>query len=285
SPVVREKARVSPFLQSWAPLQRKLPRSLKRLYKTAAKFNLKFDALALSKDVKEELPIWFHNGASSDLRRHNNTRNADCLRENHGVIKVGDVTNLINRNYICHSRRRNCACTPCKDDRSQGCNAPYKCQEEAIKILDCLNEKWDPRKEIAPTNPDLLPDERDKNVQALAEKEVLTFDPKVIMNGPSVDGYRIFCEDTSDTPAHQMVALDDEGEPSDETIFVGNSHKVNQDGEHISSGGIWYGQGDERNRTVRVPMDLASKESGKTAAVLYAIQNSPREASLHFKLD
>ncbi|KAJ7136376.1 ribonuclease H-like protein [Mycena crocata] len=65
-------------------------------------------------------------------------------------------------------------------------------------------------------------------------------------------------------------------------IFIGNSHTVNEDGEHCSSGSVWYGLGDERNAVVPVGTGLASKDAGEGAAILYAIQNSPREMTLHF---
>ncbi|KAJ7469509.1 hypothetical protein FB451DRAFT_1038795 [Mycena latifolia] len=76
--LVEKRARISPFTQTWSPLQRKLPRALKQMIKTAAKFQLKFDALSLAKDVKEELPVWFNIGGKKDLNRHNNSNCAKC---------------------------------------------------------------------------------------------------------------------------------------------------------------------------------------------------------------
>jgi hypothetical protein len=141
-PLVEPMARVNPFIQTWGPLIGKLPKPLKRMYQSAKKFGVKFDALAISKDIKESLPMWFHAGATADLKRRNNTNLAKCLRNNHGIVTVGDTLHLIERNYHRHSRRCNCACNSCKSDRQKGCEAPYKCQEEAVKIIDCLSEKW-----------------------------------------------------------------------------------------------------------------------------------------------
>ncbi|KAJ7718280.1 hypothetical protein B0H16DRAFT_1337550, partial [Mycena metata] len=86
--IVDKKARINPFIQTWAPLQKKLPRPLKRMYRTATKFGLTFDALALEKNVKDEIPVWFHPGGKKDLARHNNSSRAKCLRDNHGVKTV-----------------------------------------------------------------------------------------------------------------------------------------------------------------------------------------------------
>ncbi|KAJ7027464.1 ribonuclease H-like protein, partial [Mycena alexandri] len=74
------------------------------------------------------------------------------------------------------------------------------------------------------------------------------------------------------------------GEPSEIAVFVGCSHKVNDDGEHCSAGGLWYGPGDPRNSIIRVAKELSSRNAGQSAAVLYAIQNLPRETSIHFCL-
>ncbi|KAJ7782178.1 hypothetical protein B0H14DRAFT_2232663, partial [Mycena olivaceomarginata] len=145
--IVDPEIRDSPFKQTWKPLQKCLPRPLKKMLQTARKFKLNFDTLALSKDIKEELPIYFHMGANRDMGRRNNSKCAQCLRDTHNVRTAGNVLNIVERNYQGHSRRRNCACRTCREDRLQGCSAPYLCLEEAIKMLDCLFEKWDPRAE------------------------------------------------------------------------------------------------------------------------------------------
>ncbi|KAJ7351635.1 hypothetical protein DFH08DRAFT_694783 [Mycena albidolilacea] len=146
--IVDPKVRDSPFKQTWKPLQKCLPRPLKRMLKTARKFKLTFNALALSKNIKEELPIFFHMGGNRDMGRRNNSKCAQCLRDCHSVRSTGDVLATVERNYQRHNRRRNCACQPCREDRLRGCIAPYLCLEEAIKMLDCLYEKWDPRVEV-----------------------------------------------------------------------------------------------------------------------------------------
>ncbi|KAJ7927946.1 ribonuclease H-like protein [Mycena leptocephala] len=115
------------------------------------------------------------------------------------------------------------------------------------------------------------------------DKEAVIFDPKVTLVSV-VDGYRIFGGDVCNNPAEQLEPLDDENNPSEVTVFIGNTHRVNEDGEHCSAGGVWYGPDDARNSTVRVKKELASKEGGEAAAILFAIQNLPREVSPNFKI-
>ncbi|KAJ7626815.1 hypothetical protein FB45DRAFT_673790, partial [Roridomyces roridus] len=77
---VDPKVRDNPFTQSWKPLQKNLPRAIKRMLGTIRRNKLTFDALALSKELKEELPMFFHYGAEG---LKNNSTCADCLRDNH----------------------------------------------------------------------------------------------------------------------------------------------------------------------------------------------------------
>ncbi|KAJ7756669.1 hypothetical protein B0H16DRAFT_1458120 [Mycena metata] len=212
-------------------------------------FGLTLDALALDKDVKEEIPVWFHPGGTKDLARHNNSKFANCLRDNHGAKTVGHILLIVQRNYLCHYRRRNCACNCCKADRAAGCESPYKCHEEGIKILDCINEKWDPRVTVNQPNRELTKEEKVTNFLAVAEKEMVTFDPSIKIQALS-DGFRIYGAEMSVNPAHQLNPTDDEGEPSEVTVFVGCTHKINDDGEHCLSGGLWYGPNDTRNSKV-----------------------------------
>ncbi|KAJ7787012.1 hypothetical protein B0H14DRAFT_2302059, partial [Mycena olivaceomarginata] len=82
---VDPKIRDSPFTQTWKPLQKNLPRPLKKMLVAARTFCLTLDTLALSKDLKEELPIFFHVGLKKGRTKHNNSECARCLRDNHNM--------------------------------------------------------------------------------------------------------------------------------------------------------------------------------------------------------
>ncbi|KAJ7469511.1 hypothetical protein FB451DRAFT_1176747 [Mycena latifolia] len=217
-----------------------------------------------------------------DARHLSGGGGAKCLRNIHGVRTVGHILDIIQRNYHRHSRRRNCACNSCRADRLLGCDYPYKCQEEAIKILDCIDEKWDPRCTTNQPNAELTAEERTANSQALEDKKEVIFDPRITLNQPSSNGFRIFCNINCNSPANQLDPLEEEGESFREAVYIGNAHEINEDGEHCSAGGVWYGPEDPRNTSVRVEKELASKEGGVVAAILYTIQNSPREVSIDF---
>ncbi|KAJ7727177.1 hypothetical protein B0H14DRAFT_2410293, partial [Mycena olivaceomarginata] len=177
----------------------------------------------------------------------------------------------------------NCACRPCRDDGAADCGAPNKCLEEAIKFLNCLHEKWDPRIQVHQTIPDLSEEQSSDNTEALEEDEPVIFDPKIHLS-KRLDWFRILGEDPSTSPAHQMAPVDEEGDPWNETVYIGCSHHIDEDGEHCSFGSVWYAESDERSRRVPVLRKLASKEGGAAAAILYAIQSAPREVALDLKI-
>ncbi|KAJ6594981.1 hypothetical protein B0H10DRAFT_1829527, partial [Mycena sp. CBHHK59/15] len=62
-----------------------------------------------------------------------------------------------------------------------GCIKPFHCQEEAIKLLDCLHPKWDPRHLIHQPNPELTAEEHAANIFALEDQNPITFDPNITL--------------------------------------------------------------------------------------------------------
>ncbi|KAJ7791594.1 hypothetical protein B0H14DRAFT_2395487 [Mycena olivaceomarginata] len=99
-----------------------------------------------------------------------------------------------------------------------------------------------------------------------------------------IDGFRIFGVECNPTPAHQLEPLDEEEDQDEETIYIGNSHSLDSDGDSRSAGSIWYNQDDERNTHVIVPREMASQDAGAAAAILHAIQNTPISVILNFKI-
>ncbi|KAL6298151.1 hypothetical protein BKA93DRAFT_744739, partial [Sparassis latifolia] len=87
-------------LQSWrAGLHSTshLPSDILRMLCAGESFGLNFEAIKLSPTLKKKLPFWHHVGAKLALRRLNNSRSAQCLRQNHEVLSVGDMMCLTKR--------------------------------------------------------------------------------------------------------------------------------------------------------------------------------------------
>jgi hypothetical protein len=183
---------------------------------------------------------------------------------------TGDALAIVERNYFRHSRQKNCACGSCRKDRGRGCNSPYLCQEEAIKFLDGLAEKWDPRRKINQPYAELTKEEIDANQAAIDKDEPVTFDPKITVDRLP-EFFRVFGETTCESAADQLDPLEDEMNESENNIYIGNHHSINEDGECISTKSIWYGENNVWNSPLNVGKDFASKGGGGIAAILHVI--------------
>lgn len=75
-----------------------------------------------------------------------NTPPAICLRDNHKILIVEDLlqlVNLVQDRY--HQERIDCACNICIQLRNENCIKPYHCLKEGAKLLQGLSQKWIPR--------------------------------------------------------------------------------------------------------------------------------------------
>ncbi|KAJ7058998.1 hypothetical protein C8F01DRAFT_990229, partial [Mycena amicta] len=147
------------------------------------------DALATDPDLAGAMPAWFHKFSTTNM---NNSPASKCLRNNHDVLWVADLTPYANDPNPRHSRRINCACAPCKYDRSMGCKKPYACQEQARQLLGALDPKWNPSLEILFSNPALTPDEILENEDAFADKQPTTFNPNIFITDHLASALRVF---------------------------------------------------------------------------------------------
>ncbi|KAJ7876780.1 hypothetical protein B0H14DRAFT_2568155 [Mycena olivaceomarginata] len=200
------------------------------MLQTARKFKLTFDILALSKDVKEELPIYFHMGGNRDMGRRNNSKCAKCLRDFHNLWwrettkDMADAV-IVLVNPVERSTWRMLG--PLPVPRGSDKNARLSSR-------------------IKPTNTRTHRRRKKENSGALEADDPVLFDMSIHLEN-QIDGFRIFGVECNPTPAHQLEPLDEEEDQDEETIYIGNSHSLDSDGDSRSAGSIWYNQDDERN--------------------------------------
>ncbi|KAH9837260.1 uncharacterized protein C8Q71DRAFT_707100, partial [Rhodofomes roseus] len=169
---------------------------------TAKKHNVSFAAIKLSASLKEELPVWYHLGATKKLRQLNNTKVSDCLRDNHDVRLVADLMPLAKRE--CYSIARavsndfvptDCACPNCETDSGRGCKHPMNCCKAAAYLLAQVHPKWHPDIESPKDGLTLTRRRKDKNEQALEEAEGdVVFDPSLTSRGHIAEAFRVFVD-------------------------------------------------------------------------------------------
>ncbi|KAJ7073789.1 hypothetical protein C8F01DRAFT_971268, partial [Mycena amicta] len=181
---------------------------------------------------------------------------------------------------------RNCACAPCKYDRSMGCNKPYACQEQARQLLGALDPKWNLSLEIVLSNPPyspVTPDEILENEDAFADKQATTFNPNIFVADHLASALRVFVDEpTSRIRFEQMNCEED---ASDLTLYIAGTSEVDCDGEYRAAGGIWINNDHPKNVGVCVPDGHVTRTSGTLAAMLYAIQSTANSTPMNFVLD
>ncbi|EPS96085.1 hypothetical protein FOMPIDRAFT_62555, partial [Fomitopsis schrenkii] len=153
----------------------------------------------MNQDMKMQLPIWYHLGATRKLRRLNNTRNSDCLRENHGALIGADILRIARR--VCYQEAKaggndyipdDCACAECAQDRLTGCDHPRRCCATAEQTLDTVRPKWNPREANVSDGLSLTRRRRENNDTVLSEGGSLTFDPSITQSGALDEAFRVF---------------------------------------------------------------------------------------------
>ncbi|KAG1873501.1 hypothetical protein C8R48DRAFT_593872 [Suillus tomentosus] len=269
----------------WSPSKKKLSSHLKRITQAADKYKVRWEAININPDITRQLPIWFHIGASEDLRKLNNHLYASCLREKHHAISVGQMEAIATRNLPTHRQNKNCPCAHCSQDRTQAkCDKPFKCTKLARDILQCILPKWHPQTSLPPYSLNIAP----KQITAGANDENVhhkLFDPTYPSPNSLTDGFRVFT--TSDTPCN--IPAQQAPKPSDEppqliNIIITGTHRIDKDGYSVSGGGAWFGQNDQRNKSIRVPEHFAAKGTREVGAILSALSSLPVYAPLQLMI-
>ncbi|PPQ87541.1 hypothetical protein CVT26_010605, partial [Gymnopilus dilepis] len=153
--------------------------------------------------------------------------------------------------------------------RQQGCNHLQGCIKIGKQVLDSLQPRWDPRRQMSRTQPESMPFEE-------GETELLTH----MNTGQNLwSEFRVFTEPR----AHQVEsAVRPPPEPEQETITVhiAAKMKTSKESEPQPVGGLWYG--DEDGRNTRFTSTRASTDTTicVAEAALLAIQQNDPNAKL-----
>ena len=97
--------KINIFMQSWGKTpntRSKLPRDLMEMIRVGREYNTQLQTLLPSHTLKEQLPAWYHIGASHRLIELTNKPEAKCLRHLHKVQSVRDVKTIASTNCRGH---------------------------------------------------------------------------------------------------------------------------------------------------------------------------------------
>ena len=298
---IRKSAQVNSFLQAWTPSLHKtskLPGYLKEMLAAARKCEVSFAAIKLDTKMKKQLPIWYHLGATKKIRKLNNKRTSDCLRDCHGVRIVADASKVAER--PCYRQARStgndylpdtCTCKECTRDREQGCKNPWKCCQAAEEILREIRPKWHPTTESPGDNLTLTKRRNEKNEEALTNNGTITFNPSVTQHGELDEAFRAFVDPsvrdepptmrrrtgrivTAETCVMNIVASTIDCMPDPPALPMGTGFADCVQGETGS-----------RLAQMSIERERDSPSSGVIVATLAATLAAPRDAPLHFVLE
>ncbi len=187
----REKKQ-SVFLQSWKTLTGpKSPKTIKKLFKTAKKFNACLEGLAFNPSITSEMPIWYHKKADPRIQSMIKNEASKCLIKNHKAIKVNEIEKLAESlQNINHTVDPNCLCENCiENGDAKQCGNPHHCYEQAEKLIQLLPSKWNPRIK-PPSDQNIIVD----NTNDPNKLKRQYFSRDYIIDGSLADAFRIFVE-------------------------------------------------------------------------------------------
>lgn len=298
---IRRKAQLNTFLQTWAPALHSaspLPEYLKRMLSTAKKHNVSFAAVKLDASMKKALPIWYHLGATNKLRRLNNTRTSDCLRDCHAVRVVADALRVARRAcFISASGTGNdylpddCDCTRCRTDRERGCPHPWRCCKAAERLLAAIRPKWHPD-EAPPLDGLTLTKRRlEANAEAMTSGGAMTFNPSLTQSGDLGQAIRVFVDPSvhDEPPASRRARGRVVTAESCVVHIVGSPSGTDFDVETLPMG-LGFARfvaGGIRDSLVfpALESEREAKGIGAITATLAATLSAPRDAPLHFLME
>ena len=270
-----------------------------RMIKAAKKHKAAFAPINLSRKLKEKLPTWRHLGMESTTPRNRQTK---CLAINHRSTKIKDLLQITERlletyNRGPHRPDYTCQCVDCVNDKNKGCKNPQHCAIEAQKRIQEISPKLHP---LHPPNQDsLTKSSQHNNVNARAdpiedeendeeENPGITFNPSVTIKSDLTDCFRIFVDPNRimDVPAMRQPPPRGISIPEEEITVYTDGSCLNNGKENAQCGsGIWFEEGSDHNRAIKVPGPDQSNQVGEIAAVIAALEKVPNYIPLTIKTD
>ncbi|EJD33807.1 hypothetical protein AURDEDRAFT_76679 [Auricularia subglabra TFB-10046 SS5] len=297
----------NPFHQCWRPNLRKLPLTLRRLYRVAKKYGLVIDDPEIPETVKEQMSLWAHPAMPSLARGRRATNILRCLRTNHAIRTIEDLDEVAELDVPEHVNDIHCDCDNCEDDRSEGCRNPAACQEMAQAILAQLPERWNLSARQLTQAEDMRCTLEPPSVEELDNGETSTFDRDMRQDKELWELYRVFGNSIAVKPAPPEEIMQRDSGVAEQVDASGDALQVtvcsamdqdNTDGasggfavmfSDVAMNGIWGHISDPDATHASAALDgiRAAAEYAPPERVLHVVTNSrgaARALTVHLKL-
>jgi ribonuclease HI/exonuclease III len=296
-PHTNPTARINTFLQTWDPPTRGiraegLNDDISRMLKMAKKNNTNLAAIRLSPQLRAQLPAWYH--LASEPQPISNAA-AKCLLRVHSVAKVADlmlvsarIRNPRANTDIPHEDKTFCYCRDCSRDRLKGCQRPHECAKEAQSRLKKIAPKLNP---MTPGNTNgnlsLTENRKRQNQAAKLRDDAITFDPSLTSKTNLAECFRVFTnpDRISNLPANRLAANRTTLRLQEVSIYTDGACLNNGKQNARCGSGIWLEPNHVNNKAMRVPGSQQSNQVGELAAVLAAIEMTPKNQPLKIITD
>ncbi|KAI0349299.1 hypothetical protein OH77DRAFT_1465574 [Trametes cingulata] len=246
------------------------------MIKVADAYGVKCDVPNPTKEIRGELPIWYHCGFKAGRSTANSVASR-CLRDRHGVVSTAQCAKVAGRITLEGGEHRpnpNCMCYECDADRRvRGCANPHRCATAAAKAVAKIWQKWDPSRRGNRDGLTLTRGRKQRNESARLDKQRVLFDPSVTLDKPVASVFRVFTKQNHDSrhvglrPLRRFVVPEEEVE-----VYTDGSCAQDGQGDARAGSGVWFQHNDERNEGVRVPFDdRLFDEQSNQAAEIYAV--------------
>ena len=121
------------------------------------------------------------------------------------------------------------------------------------------------------------------NVTARKENKGIIFDPSVTEKTSLADCFRIFTDPNrlSNVPAERQRQARGINIPEESiTVYTDGSCMDNGKENAKAGAGIWFAEGDSRNKAIRIPGPNQTNQVGEIAAVIAALESTPTFAPI-----
>ncbi len=276
-----KEIRQSVFLQSWKTLTgTKSPKTIKKLFQTAKKFNVQPEGLAFNPSITTEMPIWHHVKADPKIKGLAKNDTSKCLMNNHKALKVGDIEVLVSSlENEGHTADPNCLCENCiRAGDISGCENPHGCYKQAEKLLNLLPSKWNPKLSFQPVEDIIVDGTEDPD--GLKRQY---FNGKYETSGTIADAFRAFTEVQVKTDNMPQKRTDEGDRGIVKVQIITRLTMVNAETKRLVAA-IYYGKESPRNSVLRFsPPDSCEQEIAALTAIRKAVKEISTNTLLHIE--
>ena len=273
----------NPLTQGWTPKTNStsIPKRILNTLRLSKKYGVELEALDPKNEARREMPVWLHRKASRDAAQLYKTDGAKCLKRKHRTHYMRQLVDITENILDNHRDTNFCTCEACKKASDIGCTHPNRCFGAARKLLDALAPIWRPRSQRT---------QEDKNVHPLTTTRVNPDDGIVVdTNREATDlreSIRIFTKRENLLSATVLQETQDEALRNTELTVYTDGSCINNGTEEAKAGsGVWYGNNDPRNATIRVPGKKQTNQVGELMAILHVVRNTPGNQPLRIMSD